>query len=44
MALHASTMACTLAAFFPHTWIKPSSPQLNIHGRMLARSRPMMLV
>ena len=37
-------MACTLAAFLPQIWIRPSSPQVNIQGRMLPRSLPMMFV
>ena len=44
IALQASTTACMLAAFLPQIWIRPSSPQLNIQGRMAVRSLPMMLV
>ena len=44
IALQAATIASMLAAFLPQIWISPSSPQVNIQGRMLATSLPMMLV
>ena len=44
IALQAATIASMLAAFLPQIWISPSSPQVNIQGRTLARSLPMMLV
>ena len=44
IAAQASITACTLEAALPHTVIRPSSPHWNIHGRMLSRLLPMMLV